>query len=886
MEVLQQHPAPSHLDQILSSPSTRRACVETSTTAIPPFNNSSARRPRVTPESFLSSDLQFPKSKCRSPYGSPQSFTPFLEEMFLIIGQNESLLGNSVLKEKNRYRSGEDEEEEGDDGDDERQSDDEDDGEEAGKKKEDPLAAQVWRLYSQAKNSLPNGQRLENLTWRMMAMTLHKKDQQQAEGSFSQPSSVDTVSSRLPPDSHRGWSGTSSSSTRPCGALRPEAASSTRPKHSHHMANVPLGDPQQDSLQFSDADCMPFSLPTPSSSSSSARSPASSSSLSPTRIASDLVSAQASAAQKLLLQPSMDMDTHQPQHQNLNNANTGAFPSLAAVAAAAAAAAAHPAFGADPRHQNSMALYNAYLLSLASVSHSNFQAQQHASTPPQGYDQFGGPFMGMRPNPLQMLNGGDNQQLPFDFSWLENVIMPGMPGHGGLGKRFGYFPYLSQNPMGHPPRGHGSNSNSETDDEDSEAAPPTQCTNCNTFKTPLWRRDQNGLPLCNACGLFLKLHGRTRPLSLKTDVIKKRNRGGANGKSNKTNEHRNKERDQAQSASGRNRDHNGSTSHERGTSGFHSDGAPPRGTSSIHGGFDSEAGANRASAAHLGGSARDVMRMDSALPSGMFSTIAQIPLKRPRRHSVELEAMEQRAAGDPSHAPMNPSSASLSSESAAVDAFHASVARSNSMPMAPQDDIALLQQLMQQQAQQQQQQQQHQHQAHHSSATFYGQQQPQQQQQKPYVMNNSWAQHAGQAPSQPSSSQQMQPQRQQQQQQPPPQHPQQQQQQQQHSHVLHNLQTQQLPIQTTTNMYNKTLPPTFEALATNPFDPTGWSHLNDPFFNDFSASAVAAAATVAPPLPPTPPSLASDGSVLSKEDQQQAYSMLLAQYWTKVSGQL
>ncbi|KAI8599211.1 hypothetical protein EDD21DRAFT_290531, partial [Dissophora ornata] len=50
------------------------------------------------------------------------------------------------------------------------------------------------------------------------------------------------------------------------------------------------------------------------------------------------------------------------------------------------------------------------------------------------------------------------------------------------------------------------------------------CTNCDTKTTPLWRRDQEGNPLCNACGLFLKLHGRTRPLSLKTDVIKKRNR--------------------------------------------------------------------------------------------------------------------------------------------------------------------------------------------------------------------------------------------------------------------------------------------------------------------------------------------------------------------------
>ncbi|TQS39009.1 hypothetical protein Golomagni_00472 [Golovinomyces magnicellulatus] len=54
---------------------------------------------------------------------------------------------------------------------------------------------------------------------------------------------------------------------------------------------------------------------------------------------------------------------------------------------------------------------------------------------------------------------------------------------------------------------------------------PTTCSNCFTQTTPLWRRNPEGHPLCNACGLFLKLHGVVRPLSLKTDVIKKRNRG-------------------------------------------------------------------------------------------------------------------------------------------------------------------------------------------------------------------------------------------------------------------------------------------------------------------------------------------------------------------------
>ncbi|KAJ2898285.1 zinc finger protein [Zalerion maritima] len=53
---------------------------------------------------------------------------------------------------------------------------------------------------------------------------------------------------------------------------------------------------------------------------------------------------------------------------------------------------------------------------------------------------------------------------------------------------------------------------------------PPVCANCNTQRTPLWRRDEQGSVLCNACGLYLKLHNRARPHSLKTDVIKSRNR--------------------------------------------------------------------------------------------------------------------------------------------------------------------------------------------------------------------------------------------------------------------------------------------------------------------------------------------------------------------------
>ncbi|KAL6451044.1 gaf1 Transcription factor gaf1 [Candida maltosa Xu316] len=43
-----------------------------------------------------------------------------------------------------------------------------------------------------------------------------------------------------------------------------------------------------------------------------------------------------------------------------------------------------------------------------------------------------------------------------------------------------------------------------------------ECTNCQTRTTPLWRKSNNGDLLCNACGLFYKLHGVLRPLNAST----------------------------------------------------------------------------------------------------------------------------------------------------------------------------------------------------------------------------------------------------------------------------------------------------------------------------------------------------------------------------------
>ncbi|KAF3061384.1 Nitrogen regulatory protein areA [Daldinia childiae] len=118
--------------------------------------------------------------------------------------------------------------------------------------------------------------------------------------------------------------------------------------------------------------------------------------------------------------------------------------------------------------------------------------------------------MGGRGNPFDKLAQSNPNSPPADVS----------------GNVSGFSSVAPSRPTSPPGSKHGSTSNLQAAaGGQGDGSTPTTCTNCFTQTTPLWRRNPEGQPLCNACGLFLKLHGVVRPLSLKTDVIKKRNRG-------------------------------------------------------------------------------------------------------------------------------------------------------------------------------------------------------------------------------------------------------------------------------------------------------------------------------------------------------------------------
>jgi hypothetical protein len=67
-------------------------------------------------------------------------------------------------------------------------------------------------------------------------------------------------------------------------------------------------------------------------------------------------------------------------------------------------------------------------------------------------------------------------------------------------------------------------SSSESDSQDQQDQDLIQCVNCQQTKTPLWRKNERGESVCNACGLYSRLHHRDRPAKMRKTTIQRRRR--------------------------------------------------------------------------------------------------------------------------------------------------------------------------------------------------------------------------------------------------------------------------------------------------------------------------------------------------------------------------
>ncbi|KAJ7263680.1 hypothetical protein B0H12DRAFT_1201251 [Mycena haematopus] len=67
----------------------------------------------------------------------------------------------------------------------------------------------------------------------------------------------------------------------------------------------------------------------------------------------------------------------------------------------------------------------------------------------------------------------------------------------------------------------------DIDDDDTPQIPDEEytgpkCSHCLTRQTSVWRRSKTGAQVCNACGVYARLRGKERPLSLRRNKIKPR----------------------------------------------------------------------------------------------------------------------------------------------------------------------------------------------------------------------------------------------------------------------------------------------------------------------------------------------------------------------------
>jgi hypothetical protein len=130
-----------------------------------------------------------------------------------------------------------------------------------------------------------------------------------------------------------------------------------------------------------------------------------------------------------------------------------------------------------------------------------------------------------------ILSPGATRSRPLSAS-ASLSAMAAEPGHGGVPDFYKNY-YPSYNGANRAPSLHTTEEKSSRRLSASRRVGLT-CTNCHTSTTSLWRRNSVGEPVCNACGLYFKLHGVNRPLAMKKDSIQTRKRKPKGSKDNST----------------------------------------------------------------------------------------------------------------------------------------------------------------------------------------------------------------------------------------------------------------------------------------------------------------------------------------------------------------
>jgi uncharacterized Zn finger protein (UPF0148 family) len=66
------------------------------------------------------------------------------------------------------------------------------------------------------------------------------------------------------------------------------------------------------------------------------------------------------------------------------------------------------------------------------------------------------------------------------------------------------------------------NADKEEDEQPIVGGNGRQCSHCGTHKTSVWRRNKDGEQVCNACGVYYRVNGRERPLTMNASKVKPR----------------------------------------------------------------------------------------------------------------------------------------------------------------------------------------------------------------------------------------------------------------------------------------------------------------------------------------------------------------------------